>query len=85
MLVKLLLGNLLKHLQVEVQKEKQNCFALLQLAGGEEWLPVTWKIVSKTWISRGLINILHCFASLSGLPEGVKVCSVQDQGSQRRF
>lgn len=36
MLVKLLLGNLLKHLQVEVQKEKQNCFALLQLAGGEE-------------------------------------------------
>lgn len=35
MLVKLLLGNLLKHLEVQVQKEKQNCFALLQLAGGD--------------------------------------------------
>lgn len=23
------------------------------------------------------INILHCFASLSGLPEGVQACSVQ--------
>lgn len=34
-LVKLLLGNFLKHLEVKVQKEKQNCFALLQLAGGD--------------------------------------------------